>query len=155
MPYAVQVIACQATSCRTEIVLPFPTTLGEEYSDTSVRGDPYLHVACPRCSHVFRYTGALSRQRVSDTPNPYRRCGSAVWFRVRLKCDSTACSYRIRVESAMTNGTIDEAVKTLVSRWVINDAVKCDFGHQAFQPPETMWAGIVCPGWRMLLDSPR
>jgi hypothetical protein len=156
MQCALQVIVCQATTCRTEIVLPFPTTLGEEYSDRSVRGDPYLHVACPRCSHVFRYTGALSRQRVSDTPNPYRRSASAVWLRVLLKCDGTACNSRIRVESAMTNGAIDEAVKTLVSRWVVDDAVKCGFGHQPFQPPETMWAGIVCPGWRtMILDSPR
>jgi hypothetical protein len=156
MPYALQVIACQATSCRTEIVLPFLTAPREEYSDTSVKGDPYLHIACPRCSHVFRYTGALSRGRVSDTPNPYLRPASTVWFRVWLKCDGTACNSRIRVESAMTNGAIDEPVKTLVLRWVLDDAVKCGFGHHPFQPPEAMWAGIVCPGWtNLILDSPR
>jgi hypothetical protein len=44
MPYALQVIVCEATICRTEIVLHFLTTLGEECSETSVRGDPYLHV---------------------------------------------------------------------------------------------------------------
>jgi hypothetical protein len=55
----------------------------------------------------------------------------------------------------MTNAAIHEGVKRLVSRWVVDDIVKCGFGHQAFQPLETMWAGIVCPGWTMLPDSPR
>jgi transposase len=45
MPYALQFIVCQATDCRSEIVLPFLTPLRErEDSDTSVRGDPYLDV---------------------------------------------------------------------------------------------------------------
>jgi hypothetical protein len=157
MPYALQVIVCQATSCKTEIVLPLlsPTTLAEECSDPSVRGDSHLNVACPRCGRVFRYTVALSRQRVSDTPNPYLRSGSAVWFRVWLKCDGIACGSRIQVESATTSGAIDEAVKPLVSRWMVDDVVKCGFGHRALQPLEMMWAGIICPVWRtMILDSP-
>ena len=46
----------------------------------------------------------------------------------------------------MTNAAIDEGVKTLVSRWVVEDGVKCGFGHQAFQPLETMWACDCMPG---------
>lgn len=152
MPHALQIIVCQATTCRTEIVLPFRTPVQNSPLVTSIGDDPYLNVACPRCSHVFRYAGAKSRQRVFDTPNPYQPPASVVWFRVLLKCDGRACTSRIKVESAMTNGAIDEGMKTLVSRWVVDDAaVKCGFGHQAFQPPETMWAGIVYPGWRNLI----
>ena len=84
MPDALQVIVCQVTSCRTEIVLPFLAPLENFPLVASGGGDPYLHVACPGCRHVFRYTGALSRQRVSDTQYPYRRPASAVWFRVWL-----------------------------------------------------------------------
>lgn len=155
MPYAPQVIDCQAPSCRTEIVLPFLTPLENFPLVASVGSDPYLHVACPRCRHVFRYTGALSRQPVSDTQYPYRRPASAVWYRVWLKCDGTACNSRIQVDSVMTNAAISVGVKPLVSRWVVDDAVKCGFVHEAFQPLEIMWAGIVCPGWTMIPDSPR
>lgn len=111
MPYALQIIVCQATSCRTEIVLPFLAPVQNSPLVTSIGDDPYLNVACPRCSHVFRYASAQSRQRVSDTPNPYQPPASVVWFRVLLKCDGTACNSRIKVESAMTNGAIDEGLK--------------------------------------------
>jgi hypothetical protein len=153
MPH-LEVIVCQAPNCRTEIVLPFLAPLENFPFVPSVGGDPHLDVACPGCSHVFRYTAALSRQRVSDNQYPYRRPASAVWFRVWLKCVGTACNSRIQVDSAMRNAAIDEGVKRLVSRWVVDDAVKCSFGHQPFQPLETMWAGIVCPGWTILPDSP-
>lgn len=144
-------------SCRTEIVLPFLAPVQNSPLVTSIGDDPYLNVACPRCSHVFRYASAQNRQRVSDTPNPSQPPASVVWFRVLLECDGTACNSRIKVESAMTNGAIDEGLKTLVSRWVVDGAaVKCGFAHQVFRPLETMWAGIVCPGWRnLILDSPR
>lgn len=155
MPDALQVIACQAPNCRTEIVLPFLSPLENFPLVPSGAGDPYLDIACPRCGHVFRYTSALSRQLVSDTPYPYRRPASAVWFRVWLKCAGTPCTSRVQVDSAMTNAGIEEGVKTLVRHWRVDDAVKCGIGHQASQPLETMWAGIVCPGWTMLPDSPR
>lgn len=157
MPYALQVIVCQAPSCRTEIVLPFPSPPENFPLVPSVGGDPYLDVACPGCGHVFRYTSAQSRGRVSDTPNPYQRPASAVWLKAWLKCDGTACNSRIQVESAMTTSAMDRPVKTLVSRWVIDDAVKCGVGHQAFQPPETIWAVIVSPGWATMIPmiSPR
>ena len=155
MSYALQVLDCQGTSCRSEIVLPFLAAVENFSLLTAVGGDPYLDVACPECSHVFRYTGVLSRQRASDAQYPYRRPASAVWFRVWVRCNGTACKSHIQIESSMTNGAIAEGVKALVSRWVVDDAVKCGCGHQALQPPETMWAGIVCPGWTMLPDSPR
>jgi hypothetical protein len=54
----------------------------------------------------------------------------------------------------MANGAIDEAVKTLVSRGTVDGAaVQGGFGHQAFQPPEAMWALIVCPGWRTMIPA--
>jgi hypothetical protein len=154
MPYALQVVDCQAQGCRTEIVLPFFTPLENFPIVTAVRGEPYLQVACPGCGHVFRYTGARSRQAVSDTQYPYRRPASAVWFRVWLKCAGTACNSRVQVDSTMTNAGIDAGVKPLVSRWVVDNAVKCGFGHEAFQPLQIMWAGIVCPGWTILPDAP-
>ena len=150
-----QVIAYQAPSCRTEIVLPFLSPLENFLLVPWVRGDPYLDIACPECRHVFRYTALLSRQRVSDAQYPYRRPASFVWFRVWLKCDRIACNSQIQVDSVMPNAAIAEGVKTLVTRWVVDGAVKCGFGHQASQPLETMWAGIVCPGWTMLPDNPR
>jgi hypothetical protein len=155
MPDALQVIVCQTPGCSTEIVLPFPSSQENFSLVPSIGGDPYLDVACPGCGHVFRYSGSLSRQRVSSTQYPYRRPASAVWFRVWLKCDSTSCNSQIQVDSTMTNADIDKGVKTLVTRWVVDDSVKCGFGHRAYQPLETMWAGIVCPGWTRLPDSPR
>lgn len=62
MPYALQIIVCQATSCRTEIVLPFLAPVQNSPLVTSIGDDPYLNVACPWCSHVFR-SSAQSRQR--------------------------------------------------------------------------------------------
>jgi len=155
MSYALQVLDCQGTSCRAEIVLPFLAAVENFSLVPSAGGDPYLDVACPECSHVFRYTGALSGQRISDAQYPYRRPASAVWFRVWVRCNGTACNSHIQIESSMRNASIAEGVKTLVSCWVVDDAVKCCYGHQAVQPLETMWAGIVCPGWTMLPDSPR
>jgi hypothetical protein len=157
MTYALQVIVCQAQSCRTEIVLPFGTPPENFPLLPSAGGDPYLDIACPGCGHVFRYTSAQSSHRVSDTPSPYQRPATAVWLRVWLKCDGTACNSRIQVESAMTPSAMDRPVKTVVSRWVVDDAVKCGFGHQAFQPLEAIWAVIVSPGWTTMIPmiSPR
>jgi hypothetical protein len=155
MPDALQIIVCQVPTCRAEIVLPFLSPLENFPLVPSVGGDPYLDVACPGCSHVFRYTADLSRQCVSDAQYPYRRPANVVWFRVWLKCDGTACNSQIQVDSAMPNAAIAEGVRTLVPRWVVDDAVKCGFGHHASQPLETMWTGIVCPGWTRLPDSPR
>jgi hypothetical protein len=155
MSYALHVLDCQGTSCRSEIVLPFLAAVENFSLVPAAGGDPYLDVACPECSHVFRYTSALCLQRASDAQYPYRRPASAVWFRAWVRCDRIACSSHIQIESSMRNGSIADGVKTLVSRWVVDDAVKCGNGHQAVQPPETMWAGIVCPGWTMLPDSPR
>jgi hypothetical protein len=45
MAHVLQVIVCQVTSCRTEIVLPFLTPLENFPLVASVGGDPYLHVA--------------------------------------------------------------------------------------------------------------
>src|SRR5215469_10543494 len=116
MPYSLQILACRAASCRAEIVLPFLAPLENFPLGASVGGDPYLHVACPNCSHVFRYTDALSHQRISDS-YPYRRPANTVWVRVLLKCDGTSCTSPIQVDSAMTNDAIDKGVKTLISRW--------------------------------------
>jgi hypothetical protein len=154
MSYALQVLDCQRTSCRSEIVLPFLAPVENFPLVPSTGGDPYLDVACPECSHVFRYTGALTHQRVCDQ-YLYRRPATAVWFRVWVRCNDAACNSHVQIESSMRNGAIAEGVKTLVSSWVIDDAVKCCCGHQASQPRERMWAGIVCPGWTRLPDRPR
>lgn len=83
---------------------------------------------------------------VSDTQYPYRRPAGTVWYRVWLKCNGTACISRIQVDSVMTNAAISVGVKPLVSRWVVNDGVKCGFGHGAFQPLEIMWGRDCMPG---------
>jgi hypothetical protein len=151
MPHAVKVIPCQTRGCANEIVLPYSISLRTRQDpDTSAAGDPYLDVACPQCGHVFRSTPEMSRQRVYDTPDPYQPPAQTVWLKFWLKYDSKTCTSHVLVESAMVSGATDKEVQTFVSRWLIDDEVTCHSGHQANQPPEITWSGIVFPIWRTI-----
>lgn len=151
MPHALKFISCQARGCANEIALPYSTLLRTPQSPAeSATGAPCLDVACPQCRQVFRYTPEMGRQRVYDPPDPYQPPAQAVWFRVWLKCDSKQCVSHVVIESAMASGATAKDINAFITTWFLDNRVKCCSEHQAKQPLEIVWAGILFPIWNII-----
>jgi len=151
MTHALKFIPCRARGCLNEIALPDPTLLRTSQSPAgSATGPPYLDVACPQCRQVFRYTPEMCRQLVRDMKDPYQPPAQAVWLRVWLKCDSKECVSHVVVESTMVSGATAKDINAFIASWFPDDGVKCCSEHQAKQPLEIVWAGILFPIWNII-----